>query len=89
MFRKGLYQISCNFIGALSSLRQFLATENPLEMMKNTFYFTLKALLVLKMFTFFLEFLAMQLNGSIRKIRLISKFMTSQPAEQKQLQYTY
>ena len=80
MFRKGLYQISCNFIGALSSLRQFLATENPLEMMKNTFYFTLKAPLVLKMFTFFLEFLAMQLNGSIRKIRLISKFMTSQPA---------
>ena len=36
--------------GALSSLRQVLVTENSLEMMKNAFYFTLKALLVLKIF---------------------------------------
>ena len=36
------------FKGTLSSLRQFLETECPLKMMKNTFYFTLKALLVLK-----------------------------------------
>ena len=36
--------------GTLSSLRQFLATENPLQMMKNAFYFTFKALLVLKIF---------------------------------------
>ena len=28
--------------GALEGLRQFLATENPLEMMKNTFYFISK-----------------------------------------------
>ena len=28
--------------GALSGLRQFLATESPLKIMKNTFYFTLK-----------------------------------------------
>ena len=35
-------------IGALSSLKQFLATESPLKMMKNAFYFTLKALFVLK-----------------------------------------
>ena len=33
---------------ALSSLRQFLVIESPLKMMKNAFYFTLKALLVLK-----------------------------------------
>ena len=39
--------------GALSGLRQFLATESPLKMMKNVFYFTLKTLLVLKIFTFF------------------------------------
>ena len=38
--------------GALSGLRQFLATESPLKMMKNAFYFTLKALFVLKIFTF-------------------------------------
>ena len=28
--------------GALSGLRQFLATESPLKMMKNTFYFNQK-----------------------------------------------
>ena len=32
------------FKGAFSGLRQFLATEGPLKMMKNTFYFILKAL---------------------------------------------
>ena len=32
-----------NFNGALSGLRQFLATENPLKMMKNAFYFHLKS----------------------------------------------
>ena len=36
--------------GALSSLRQFLANESPLKMMKNPFYFILKALPVLKIF---------------------------------------
>ena len=40
------------FEGALSGLRQFLATESLFKMMKNAFYFTLKALLVLKMFKF-------------------------------------
>ena len=48
--------------------------------MKNAFYF--KAVLVLKIFKFCLEFLAMQQNGLIRKIRLISNFMTSQPGKQ-------
>ena len=38
--------------GALSSLRHFLATENPLKTMKTAFYFTLKALFVLKIFWF-------------------------------------
>ena len=43
----------CCFIkGALSGLRQFLAIENPLKMMKNAFYFTSKALFVLKVFKF-------------------------------------
>ena len=40
--------------------------ESPLKVMKNGFYFILKALFVLK----------------IRKIRLTSKFMTSQPGSQ-------
>ena len=36
--------------GALSGLRQFLAIESPLQMMKNAFHFTSKALFVLKIF---------------------------------------
>ena len=38
--------------GALSDLRQFLANEIPLKMMKNAFYFTLKALFLPKIFEF-------------------------------------
>ena len=38
-----------NIKGALSSLRQFLATENPLQMMTNAIYFPLKAFFVLKL----------------------------------------
>ena len=38
--------------GALSGLRQFLATELPLKMMKNAFYVNSKALFVLKIFKF-------------------------------------
>ena len=38
--------------GTLSGLRQFLATESPLKLMKNAFYFTSKALFVLKIFKF-------------------------------------
>ena len=36
--------------GAPSGLRQFLATQSPLKIMKNAFYFTLKALFVLEIF---------------------------------------
>ena len=41
-----------NLKGALSGLRSFVATESPLKMMKNSFYFTSKTLLVLKIFNF-------------------------------------
>ena len=40
------------FKGAPSGLRQFLATESPLKIMKNVFYFTLKAFFVPKIFKF-------------------------------------
>ena len=42
--------------GALPGLKQFWATRSPLKFMKNNFYFTLKALFVLKMFTFLSRF---------------------------------
>ena len=44
------YILLVMFKGALSGLRQFLATESPLKMMKNAFYITLEALFVLKIF---------------------------------------
>ena len=42
------------FKGTLLGLRQFLATKSPFKMMKNVFYFTLKALFVLKIFKSFI-----------------------------------
>ena len=38
--------------GALSSLRDFLAIESPLKMMKNAFYLTSKTLFIHKIFKF-------------------------------------
>ena len=38
--------------GPPSGLRQFLTTESLLKMMKNTFYFMLKALFFLEIFSF-------------------------------------
>ena len=53
MFVHSLWSCDQNLIkGALSGLRQFLAIESPLKMMKNAFYFTSKALFVLKIFKF-------------------------------------
>ena len=40
------------FKGAVLGLRHLLATESPLKMMKNVFYFTENALFVLKIFSF-------------------------------------
>ena len=39
-----------NFNGALSGLTQLLTAGSPLKMMRNAFYFGLKALFVLKIF---------------------------------------
>ena len=43
----------------------FTSVESPLKMMKNAFYFILKALFVLKIF----KFLSCRKNGLFRKIR--------------------
>ena len=47
-----LYVFACKCKGELSGLRQFLETESHLRMIKNVFYFTLKALLVFKIFDY-------------------------------------
>ena len=59
--------------GALSVLRQFLATESPLQMMKNALYFTLKTLFTLKIFKF--------LSWLFGHVKIDLKFM-SQPVKQ-------
>ena len=41
-----LYARCSVFKGALSGLRQFMASENPLKIMKNAFYFTSKSLCI-------------------------------------------
>ena len=60
------------YLKALSSQRQFLA--NPLKMMKNTLYFILKALLVLKIFKFMSWRFGHVENSLIRKIRKRKNF---------------
>ena len=47
--------------------------------MKNTFYFTLKTFRSQDISVFVMTFWSCIKKDSIRKIRLISKFMTSQP----------
>ena len=51
-------------------LRQFLTAEIPLKMMKNAFYFILKALFVLKIFKFLSAIFFMKQFALIRKLRL-------------------
>ena len=57
--------------GTVLGLRQFLAAESPLQMMKNVFLFHHKNSW---------GFVHVK-NGWIRKARLISNIMTSQPEE--------
>ena len=52
--------------------------ESPLKMMKSTFYFALKLLFFFKTLkVFVLAFQSCRKNSLIRKIRFLSKFMTS------------
>ena len=77
-----ILEVIKNLKAVLSGLRQFLATESRLKMKKNTFYFTLNALFVLKIFKILSSIFGMYKNGLMRKIRIILKFITSQPGKQ-------
>ena len=68
------YNFSCNrkiikIKDGFSSLRQCFARKSPLKVIKILF-FTLKALVVLKIFKFLSWILVMSKNALIRKIRL-------------------
>ena len=55
-------------------MRQFLAAENPLKMMKNAFYFTSKAFFVLKIFKFLSWFFGHVAKRLDRKNKVNFKF---------------
>ena len=60
--------------GAVTGLRQFLETESPLKMMKNTFYFTSKTLFVLKIFNFLSWLFSHVAKGLDKKDKVNFKF---------------
>ena len=59
------------FKGAFPGLRQFLATESPLKMMKNNFISPQKLFSFSRYLNICLDVLVMNKNGLIRKMRLI------------------
>ena len=79
-------EIKIKLRGVLSDLRQFLATESPLKMMKNASYFTLKALFAPKIFKFLYYLFGHVDKWLDQKGKVNFKIMTWQP--EKQLQYT-
>ena len=90
-FGVGIYCIdivtSVTFYLKLASLSKkgcvIFFTESPLKLMGNAFYFILTALSILEIFQFFVRtFWSCRENGLIRKVRLTSKFMASQPGLQ-------
>ena len=64
---------------AFSGLRQFLATESPSKMMHFLKISPQKLFPFSRYLSFCLDFWVMYQNGLIKKIRLISNFMTSHP----------
>ena len=50
IFKDFVLSIMVTIKGTVSGLRQYLATESSIKMMKNAFYFTLKALFFLQIF---------------------------------------
>ena len=68
--------------GSLLGRRQFLTMESLLKNMKTAIYFMLKARLFIRYLNFCIDFLARLENGWIRKLRLVSRFMTSHTGQQ-------
>ena len=67
------------FKGALPGLRQSLAAESLFKIMKNAVHFSSKDLFAYKIFKTLIDLLVIYKNRLIRRIRLISKSMTSEP----------
>ena len=71
-FCGSFYFGTCLLKDALFGLRQFLTTESLSKMMKNAFYFILKALLFPGYLHFCPGFLGMKKDGFTKKLRLTS-----------------
>ena len=67
--------------GALSGLRQFLATETPLKMIKNGFCFTPNLFCSHDVSVFVSTFCSCRKKAWLER-KLLSKFMMSQPGKQ-------
>ena len=82
IFAKGSYEKAC-FVWIVNTtlrINKFGLCWKHFKMEKNGFYFTLKALFVLKEFKFLSWLFGhVEKNILIRKRRLISKFVTPQP----------
>ena len=76
------FHLKSDIKGALSGQRQFLANESPLKMIKILFILSQKLISFSRYLSCCLDILLMYRNGCIKKIRLISNFMTSQPGQQ-------
>ena len=61
--------------GTLLCLRQFFATESPLDIMKSTFYFTSKALFILKIFKFWSWYFNQWKFGQLTEYNMKKKFL--------------
>ena len=77
-----ILNLACSFIKNMFHQWHTLRSETIFgnwKPFKNAFYFPSKTLFVLKIFKFLSDFLVVHRNGLIKKIQLISNFMTSQP----------
>ena len=75
----------CWKVGTITFQKKVIFTcsnENSLKMMKNLFYFMLKAPFVHEIFTFLSWLFGYVENSLIRKLRLISKCTTSKNSQQ-------
>ena len=78
------------YLKAHSGLRQFLATESSFTVMKNVFYFTLKALFVLEKYLNFCPDIFSHLEKQLdKRAEVVFKIDDVINWKTKLLQYTY
>ena len=78
-YKKGIFTNFVKFTGKHLSWKSLEATKSPLKMMKNAFISPKKPFSFSRYLSSCLDVLIMHRNALIKKIKLISNFMTSQP----------